>query len=56
MSKNLLILLEIQVGQDLAPLALNLALDSSTHITIKNEVFSIFCKDTKWILAWVKLA
>jgi hypothetical protein len=47
MSKILLIVLEIQIGQDLAPLVLDLALDSSTHITIKNEVSYNSCKETK---------
>jgi hypothetical protein len=39
--------LEIQVGQDLPPLALDLALNSSTHITINNELSCNSCKDTK---------
>jgi hypothetical protein len=47
MPKNLLIMLEIKVGQDLAPLALDLALDLSTHIKIKNEVSYISCKETR---------
>jgi hypothetical protein len=34
MSKVLLIMLEIQVGQDLTPLDLDLVLNSSTHIII----------------------
>jgi hypothetical protein len=47
MSKKLLIVLEIQVGQDLAPLALNSTLDSSTNIGIKNEVSNNSYKQTK---------
>jgi len=47
MPKNLLIVLEIQVGQDFALLALDLVINSSTHIIIKNEVFRNFFKDTK---------
>jgi hypothetical protein len=35
MSKNLLIVLEIQVGHNLTPLALDLALDSSTYTELQ---------------------
>jgi len=54
-SKNVLIVLERQVRQDLAPLALDLTLNSSTCIIIKNEIFCNFYKNTKWILTLVKL-
>jgi hypothetical protein len=46
-SKNLIIVSKIQVDQDLATLALNLALDSSTHIRLKNEASCNSCKETK---------
>jgi hypothetical protein len=56
MSKSLLIVLEIQVGQDLALSALNSTLDSSTNIKIKNEVSYNFYKETKWKPSLTKLA
>jgi hypothetical protein len=40
-----LTILKLQVGQNLAPLALDLAIDSSAHKKIKNENFDNFCKE-----------
>jgi hypothetical protein len=46
-SKYLLIVLEIQVGQDLVLLALALVLYSSTCIKIKNEIYNNYCTKIK---------
>jgi hypothetical protein len=47
MSKKLLIVLEIHGGQELTLLGLNLTLDSSMNIRVKNEIPYNSYKETK---------